>query len=182
MNSCAKAKSGDLPFVDSLMIAGVSRPDDNVAKSRTDTRPIFGRETRSSARDQESSETQETGKPKPANPRETLHAQDHHCSRMPRRDSVFGTARLGSCRRWSDKRALEIQQCGPEPGARTKHQLHDHRIFVVFGEIVDAEALSGGCRISAAAAIGYIPNGRPWRTRRYVRCRRYRPRRCLSLN
>jgi hypothetical protein len=56
--------------------------------------------------------------------REILYAQEHRCDRGPHGDFVFGVARFGSRR-------------------RPKRPLYDHRILFVFGEIVDAEALSG---------------------------------------
>jgi hypothetical protein len=75
--------------------------------------------------------------------REILYAQEHRCDRGPHGDFVFGVARFGSRRRRSDQRAFEVQQRRPEPGPRPKRPLYDHRILFVFGEIVDAEALSG---------------------------------------
>jgi hypothetical protein len=67
--------------------------------------------------------------------------QDHRSDRKPDRDLVSGIARPGSSRR-SNERAVEVQQRGPESMALAKHQLHDHRVLVVFGESVEIEALS----------------------------------------
>ena len=88
--------------------------------------------------------------------------QEHCCDRNPGGDLVFRIASRRSSRGRSNKRALEVQQRGPESMALAKHQLHDHGIFFVFRESVEAEALSWktGRRISDAVAVPYILNRR----------------------
>jgi hypothetical protein len=67
--------------------------------------------------------------------------QDRRSDRKLDRDLVPNIARPSSSR-GSNERAVEVQQCGPESMALAKHQLHDHRVLIVFGESVEIEALS----------------------------------------
>jgi hypothetical protein len=81
-------------------------------------------------------------KPNADAPKEKFHVQDDCSDRRLGRYGVSGVTRPSSSRGRSDKRAIEVQQRGPESMALAKHQLHHHRIFFFFGETDKAKTLS----------------------------------------
>jgi hypothetical protein len=86
-------------------------------------------------------------------PKEKFYVQNHLSDRKLDGDLVSNIARPSSSR-GSNERAVEVQQRGPEPMALAKHQLHDHRVLVVFGESIEIEALSS----KTASRLAALPD------------------------